>query len=112
MRSTRREGEGKSATESPEKTCGAKAQAMFYKPFAAARGDTSRTEPSWRTIQITSCAKSRCGVGALRKTEAALKFVLEGEGRANEGWTVFPEHLKLTCTDFDPLLLDALVKDG
>ena len=51
-------------------------------------------------------------VGAVRKTEAAAKFVLEGEGRAIEGWTVFPEHLKHTCTDFDPLLLDALVKDG
>ena len=75
-------GERQSGTESTKE----KAQAMSYKAFAAAKTDTDRIQLSWRTIQITESAT----ISALRKTEAAARFVLEGEGRANEGWHVFP----------------------
>ena len=78
-------GEGVAMQASPQRTPMGKAQATFYKAFEAAKGDVGRLGASWCTIQITMYAK----IGDHSKSEAR-NFVLAGEGRANEGWTVLP----------------------
>ena len=75
-----------------------KAHAMFYRPFAAAKGTRSGR------LQITMYAQ----IGELRRTEAAARFVLEGEGRADDEWTVFPTILNHMCEDVEPVLFDTL----
>ena len=47
-------------------------------------------------------------IGEQRRSEVAAQFVLEGEGRANEGCTVLSGVLNQMYTDFDPTLFDAL----
>ena len=68
-----------------------KAHAMSHRALAAAKGDVERLDPSWGTIQAAMYAE----VGDQRKSELSAKFVLEGEGRTNEGWTVCQ-----ICSDF------------
>ena len=51
-----------------------------------------------RTIQVTSCAK----FGDQRKSEVTAKFVLEGEGGVNEGWTVFLGILTTSVQNLTP----------
>ena len=58
-------------------------------------------------MQITMYAN----VGDARRSEVAAKFVLEGEGHANEGSTLAAGVLHQMCTDFDDTLFSALVKD-
>ena len=42
-------------------------------------------------------------IGDQRKSGVAAKIVVEGEGRANEGWTLFLWILNHICTEFDPV---------
>ena len=80
------------------------AQAMFYRAFALAQGNVKRLDPSWQTIQVTVFANT----GDQRKSEVAAKFVRQGEGRANEGWTVYLGILSQICTHFDEVLFGTL----
>ena len=68
---------------------------MFHRTFVAAKGYVERLEPSWTTIQVTMYAK----IGDQRKSEVAGDFVLGGEGRSNEGWTVSSGIVNQICTD-------------
>ena len=68
----------------PQRRPRGKAQAVFFRAFEGAKGDTGSLQASWRTIQITIYAKS----GEHKRSEAAAKFVLKGEGRATEERTV------------------------
>ena len=43
-------------------------------------------------------------IGEQRKSEVAANFVLEGQGLANEGWTLCSGVLRQTCTDVEPML--------
>ena len=52
---------------------------MCFKSFEIAEGEVGRLEPSWG-MYAKLCEQ--------RRSEVAAKFVLEGEGRANEGWTM------------------------
>ena len=87
---------------SPPKETHGKAQAMLYVAFVAAKGDAGGLEPSWRTIQITVYAVS----GDQRTSEVTAKLVLEGEGRTEEGWTVFSRIWNQICTEIDAVLLN------
>ena len=48
-------------------------------------------------------------IGGQRMSEVAAKFVLEGEGTANENFTVCPQILNQICTELFPVLFDALL---
>ena len=71
---------------SPQRKPMAKAQAMFFKAFDRAKGDVGRLDASWGAIQLTMYAT----LGEQKGSDMATKLVLDGEGRANEGWTVRP----------------------
>ena len=80
---------------------------MFFKAFEAAKGDVGRLEHSWDKIRITMHAKS----GEPKRSEVAAKIVLEGKGRANEGWTMHRGVFSQICADCDPVFFEALLKD-
>ena len=90
---------------SPQRKPMVEAQAMFFKAFEAAKGDVGIFEPCWGTIQITMHAK----LGGKKRSEVAATIVLEGEGRAKEGWTVRPSVSSLICSHIDPTLFEALL---
>ena len=66
-----------------------KAETMLFKSMEEAKEDLGRWQASWRTIQITMYAK----LGEEMQSDIAAKFVLEGEGCVNEGWTIVPSGL-------------------
>ena len=49
-----------------------------------AKGDLGRLQASWLESQITMHAT----LGDERRSEVSAKFLLEGEGHVNEGWTI------------------------
>ena len=73
----------------PKKSLG-KAQPMFYRVRAAAKGRETNLESSWVTIQISHYAK----IGSLGCRELGERYGLEGEGRPNQGWKTYPEIMK------------------
>ena len=62
-----------------------KAQAVFYKALSEASGEKGKIWPSWRKIQVSSSEVTPDG-----DRELAAKYVVEGAGHAEEGWTTFP----------------------
>ena len=78
-----------------------KTRAMFCKTSSVAEKNEGRLEPSWRTIQMTMYTKN----GDFGSREAAAWYVVDREGRADEGWTLFTGNLQIdVCTDFDTVL--------
>ena len=67
---------------SPQRNPLGKAQAMFYRAFAAAKGDEGRLESSWELVQIIDYAK----IGALECRELAARCERE---ELIEGWKIF-----------------------
>ena len=92
---------------SPPKDTSVQGSSRVVRSLYCCKRDKDRVKPNWGKIQITFYAE----IGALRTMEAAARFIVEGEGKVNEIWTVFFSGLKSNVhRDFDPVLCDTLLK--
>ena len=64
----------------------------------------------WKSVGVQSRSQRTPRLVIIKKGAVAAKFVLEGECRADERWTVFSGVMNQMCTDFEPTFFDALLK--
>ena len=79
-----------------------KPQAMFFKGLKEVGGDESKVRAFDGKLQISFF------VGK----EFAAKFTRKGEGHANKGWVIDKHVVSKTCTEFNDVLFETVVKSS